>query len=356
MRKVSAETHIYDDAIRPVLEKLRVEHRDYEIDTGVADLWEFRTHYGRLTAALGSDSALIKVFAEDETCLSYMKMAVASHLAEHLGSTKGLRWKGDGRDTGRPVFFRELTVTSSTQISPHMRRLRFTGDDLHRFAHGGLHVRLLLPPAGRKPVWPLMGADGLMIWPQGEDALTIRVYTIRAIDAVRDSIDIDFVLHEGSHSPGSDFAQGAEAGAAIGMIGPGGGHVPDAGNLLLLGDDTALPAISRIIERLPPTARAKAIIEVDGPADAMAPKPANAEIIWLYREGRHPGTTGMLAEALRAMPPSALSEDGFVWAGCEFSDFRAIRSILRKEWGLKRDRHLAVAYWRRGVAGEGEEE
>jgi hypothetical protein len=29
---------------------------------------------------------------------------------------------------------------------------------------------------------------------------------------------------------------------------------------------------------------------------------------------------------------------------------------VRKEWGLKKDRHLVVAYWRRGVSGESDDE
>jgi hypothetical protein len=137
MRQMSAETQIRDDAIRPVLEKLRAEHSDYEIDTGLADLWEFRTHYGSLTTKLAPGSALITVFAADETCLAHMKMTVASHLAEYLGNTRGLRWQGDGRDEGRPVFFREIAVVSARQISPHLRRSRFRGENLQRFNHGG---------------------------------------------------------------------------------------------------------------------------------------------------------------------------------------------------------------------------
>ncbi|WP_119389344.1 siderophore-interacting protein [Taklimakanibacter lacteus] len=356
MRQMSAETHIHDDAIRPVIEKLRIEHRDYEIDTGVTDKWEFRTHYGSLTAELAPGCAHIKVFAADETCLSYMKMAVAAHLAEHFGDTRGLRWQGDGQDAGRPVFFRELRVVAARNLSPHLRRLRFQGADLQRFSHGGLHVRLLLPPKDRAPVWPTVGQDGLILWPKGNDALTIRVYTIRAIDPAAGWVDIDFVIHAGSHSPGSAFAEMAVPGDVIGMIGPGGGDVPDAGNLLLLGDDTALPAISRILEQLPPATRAEAIIEVDSPADAIAPQREGTRITWLYREGRAAGTTGLLVEALRALGPHAPEPDLYVWAASEFQDFRAIRSIFRKAWGLKRDRHLAVAYWRRGVAGESDDE
>lgn len=40
--------------------------------------------------------------------------------------------------------------------------------------------RLLLPFQGRRPVWPCVGPDRLLVRPGGEDALTVRVHTIRA--------------------------------------------------------------------------------------------------------------------------------------------------------------------------------
>ena len=48
------------------------------------------------------------------------------------------------------------------------------------------------------------------------------------------------------------------------------------------------------------------------------------------------------------------ADDLYVWAGCEFADFREIRGIVRKEWGLPRDRHLVTAYWRRDAHGDDE--
>jgi len=72
------------------------------------------------------------------------------------------------------------------------------------------------------------------------------------------------------------------------------------------------------------------------------------------------GLEGRLAPAaLRERSHAALADGLFVWAGCEFTDFREIRKIVRKEWGLPRDRHLVTAYWRRGVqdangGGEGD--
>ena len=264
-----------------------------------------------------------------------------------------MRWQGDGSDAGTPVFFREITVMSSAPISPHMQRLRFAGTDLDRFTHGGLHMRLLLPPRGRRPVWPSVGPDGLLVWPAGEDALTIRVYTIRAIDAASGWFDVDFVLHPGQDTPAAIFAQNARAGDVIGMIGPGGGDAPEAGTLLLVGDDAALPAIGRILEHLPPSSRAEALIEVDGPDDRIAlPQGENIDISWFYRHGREAGTAGLLPAALRERSHAALADGLFVWAGCEFTDFRELRKIVRKEWGLPRDRHMVTAYWRRGAQGE----
>ena len=360
MDQLSAQTRISDKATRSAMERLRAEHVEFEVDTGAADRWELRLHYGSLIATLEDGGMLVRVAAIDETCLSYMKMTVAGHVAEHLGTASGLRWQGDGSDAGTPVFFREITVMSSTPISPHMHRLRFAGTDLGRFTHGGLHMRLLLPPRGRQPVWPSIGADGLLVWPSDEDALTVRVYTIRAVDAASGWLDVDFVLHPGQDTPAATFAQNAEPGDVLGMIGPGGGEAPVVGTLLLVGDDTALPAIARILEHMPPSSRAEALIEVDGPEDRIAlAQGDNIDVTWLYRHDREAGTAGLLPAALRERSHMALADGLFVWAGCEFGDFREIRKIVRKEWGLARDRHLVTAYWRRGVqdangGGEGD--
>lgn len=353
MSQLTAETLVEDDNIRMAMEKFHAEHEEYAVETGVEHQWEYNTYYGSLSAMLEGRTVSIRVSAEDETCLSYMKMAVAGHIAEFLGTTRGLRWNGDGAETGTPVFFREIMVQSSTRISPHMQRIRFTGDNLARFASGGLHVRLLLPPKDRKPVWPTVGSDGLIVWPSGDDALTVRVYTIRAIDPVAGWFDVDFVLHEGDHMPAATFAANAKAGEVIGLFGPGGGDASGQRNLLLFGDDTALPAIGRTLDNLAPGSRADVFIEVDSPADSLPlAEGDNINVTWLYRHGREPGTANLLSQALQSLDQASLADDVFIWAGCEFGDFRELRRIARKEWGLKKDRQLIVAYWRRGISGE----
>lgn len=351
---LSAQTTIQAPGMGEALERLRADHAEDGGFESVPGTMSFRTHYGSIEANYDAEAARIAVRAADETNLSYMKMAVASHILDYVGADARIDWTGDGPVGGLPPFFREVTVQSVETVSAHLRRVRLTGTNLARFAVNGLHLRILLPPAGRAPVWPTLGANGMVVWPGGEDALTVRVYTIRRIDPDAGWLDVDFVVHPSEQAaPGSEFALTAQPGAAVGLFGPGGGDVPDASALLLLGDETALPAIGRILETIPAGTSAEVIVEVGGEEDMIAlPRREGVKLRWLLRQGKPAGTAGLLSAALREMDPARLPEDIYVWAGCEFSDFREIRSIVRKAWKLPKDRNLIVSYWRRGVAGE----
>lgn len=351
---LSAQTTIWATGMGEALERLRADHAEEGGFEGAPGVLSFRTHYGSIEAHYDAQSARIAVHAGDETNLSYMKMAVASHILEYVGAHARIEWSGDGRTGGLPPFFREATVQSVEAVSPHLRRVRLKGSNLARFAVNGLHLRILLPPSGRVPVWPTLGANGMVDWPGGEDALTVRIYTIRRIDPDAGWLDIDFVVHPGEHgAPGSEFALNVRPGAVVGLFGPGGGGVPEAPALLLVGDETALPAIARILETIPDGTSVDAILELGGEEDVIAlPRRDSVRLRWLLRKGRPAGTAGLLPAALREIDPTTLPEDVYVWAGCEFSDFREIRGIVRKSWKLPKDRHLIVSYWRRGMAGE----
>lgn len=137
------------------------------------------------------------------------------------------------------------------------------------------------------------------------------------------------------------------------MTGPGGGSVEDARRYLLVGDETALPAIGRILETLPAEAEATVILEIDSPADRQSlQSAATVDVRWVYRDGAPAGTTGRLAGIVEGLDSSVISPDTFVWAGCEFTDFKQIRAHLRKERKHERSKHLVVAYWRRGFDGD----
>ena len=53
-----------------------------------------------------------------------------------------------------------------------------------------------------------------------------------------------------------------------------------------------------------------------------------------------------------ALEPGAIDPELFVWAGCEFADFKAIRRHCRAVLGLKREQHHVAPYWRRGRVGD----
>ena len=136
------------------------------------------------------------------------------------------------------------------------------------------------------------------------------------------------------------------------MTGPGGGEAPEAHKLVLLGDETALPAIARILEGLSCETKAIVRLEVANEAEKQPlPTRASLDLEWLLRDERAPGTTTLLEEATKALPIEGNDPDLFVWAGCEFAAFKAIRGHLRKTLRLPNLQHLVVSYWRKGVAG-----
>ncbi|GLS38721.1 NADPH-dependent ferric siderophore reductase [Mesorhizobium tianshanense] len=315
----------------------------------------------RIDTAFGSASMqacqrCLKVFAEgrDETSLAYVKLSIAEHLLHFAAAERpAIVWQGDGAAGQKLPYFREMRVVRSASVTPHMRRLTLAGNDLGRFATGGFHVRLLLPRDDAVPAWPVTGEDGRPAWPEAERRPDVRVYTIRRIDVEKGEVDIDFVLHDGDGMPGARFAANARIGDIVGMTGPGGGDVPSAGWCLLAGDETALPAIGRIVEALPAGVHAVVRIEVaDADEEQKLVSQATLDIKWLHRNGVAPGKSALLQNAVRDVPWPEDGRSVFAWVGCEHRSFRAIRSYLRQDRKLERNAHLVVAYWRCGFEGD----
>jgi NADPH-dependent ferric siderophore reductase len=307
--------------------------------------------FGAASVEADDDGLLLRAEGPDATGLAYVKWSLAEHILEFVeGETPHIAWSGDGV-AGAPLpYFREMRVVSATNVTPRMRRVRLKGADLARFAIGGLHVRLLFPPKpGIVPQWPVMGEDGRPVWPRGEDRPVMRIYTIREIDVERGEIDIDFVLHGGDVTPGSTWAQQACPGDLVGVLGPGGGELPEADWYLFAGDETALPAISRILAELPAECKATVLLEV---ADASEEQPLHSaaalDIRWMHRNGAPAGTTSLIEDAVRDIAIPSNEGRRFIWAGCEQKSCRCLKKLLRKEWKVPTSEHQVVAYWRAG--------
>jgi NADPH-dependent ferric siderophore reductase len=248
---------------------------------------------------------------------------------------------------------RLLHVSRVETLTPRMRRIVLAGASLAGFVSAAAddHVKLFLPAPGQdRPILPMLGPNG-PVFPQGAARPIGRDYTPRRFDAAACELTIDFVLH--GDGPATSWAAQASPGKCVGIGGPRGSFLTndDAGTLLLLaGDETALPAIARRLEELPPGARAIALIEVADEAEQMhLPSAASTAITWLFRDGRPAGDPALLLAALRqtAWPTGDLH----AWMAGEIGTVRALRTHLLTERGLSRDRVHASGYWKHGEAG-----
>lgn len=247
------------------------------------------------------------------------------------------------------IKLRLLRVVRTTQVSPQLLRVTLTGDDLSDFVSASFddHVKVFFPaPGADKPVLPEVGADGI-VFPEGQPRPAMRDYTPRRYDPIARELDLEFVLH--GDGPASTWAAQAKPGQYLGVGGPRGSFViPAAFDWhLLIGDDTALPAIARRLEELDAGTRALVVLEVAN-ADAQIPLASDArvDVCWLHRHDAPEGN--LLAPALQDL---TLPEgEGYVWAAGEAAAMRAARQHLVNERGIDKTRIRASAYWRRGDA------
>jgi NADPH-dependent ferric siderophore reductase len=227
---------------------------------------------------------------------------------------------------------RMLTVASVEALTRRMKRIVFTSDSLHDFASAAHddHVKLFFPAE-----------------PDGEAPR--RDFTPRAFDPAQGTLVIDFALHEAG--PATSWAARAKVGDRLEIGGPRGSTiVPDDFDwYLLVGDETALPAIGRRVEELRPGVPVTTIAVVADRAEiqTLAARAALTPI-WVLRDaaGADDATSLLAALSGQALPPG----DGFIWIGAEASVARALRTYLVAERGHRKDWIKAAGYWKRGEA------
>jgi len=253
----------------------------------------------------------------------------------------------DIRDLRRePPRFRRVAVAAVTDLSPRMRRMTFAGTDLEgmEIDQPAASVRLLLPSSGSSELVMPEWTGNEFLFQDGRRPL-IRTFTPRNLRTDPPELDIDIVLHglEGA----SGWAMRAEPGDPAAVSGPGRGYEfdPGAEPLLLLGDETAIPAIGQLAEKAPASIRVVAHIEVARP-DARIVLPG--DLTWHdLGAGNPPGT-----ELLDSLAGIHLGERARVWAAGEATAMQHLRKHLT-ERGMDRSRTTVRGYWKAGRAGPG---
>lgn len=230
---------------------------------------------------------------------------------------------------------RTLTIKQVDKLAAHMIRVTLTGD-LEGFVSLGFddHIKLFFP-------------DGTVDATGAPGALS-RDFTPRRHDAAANILEIDFALHDAG--PATRWAAQAKPGDTLTIGGPRNSFIipTDFDWHLLVGDETALPAISRRLAELPAGARVLVVGEVDGAADEIAfATKADATVIWAHRNGASASASDVLARKLAASKfPSG---DYYAWIACESLTAKALRAQLLADHHANPKWMRAAGYWRRGA-------
>ena len=218
---------------------------------------------------------------------------------------------------------RDLDVVRVETVSPHFRSVTFSGVELAGFVSASFddHVKFILAIDGAEPA--------------------MRDYTPRHYDAVANELTIEFALH--GDGPAANWAANVKPGQRATIAGPRGSFIipTDYEWHLFVGDETALPAITRRLEELPAGTKVIAILQAADPADKRAFKTvADVNVKWV-------ASTFDLIAAVRGLTLPA--SEGYAWCAGEATAMATIRRVLVDEKGHDRHAIRAASYWKRGA-------
>lgn len=225
---------------------------------------------------------------------------------------------------------RSLLVTAVEHLTPHMIRISLTGKDLDGFVSASPddHIKIFIP-----------GLDG---------TLTRRDYTPRSYDPKNHALILDFVNHDGG--PAAAWARAAQVGDRLDIGGPKGSQViaDPVDHWLLIGDETALPAIGRRVEELPAQARVTTVVAVPCVEDEQVfTSSARQSPHWVHRPMQDADQAQSILKVLEALT----IEDGtFIWVGAEARVAKAVRQYLVEKRQVPLQWIKASGYWVKGQA------
>ena len=306
----------------------------------------FRDH--RIEVERRDNRLSILVDARTERSLDALRGLVVTQLADAApGVEAGVEWTGYRVEEGIPKGFRTLTVLHAEEVFPGMMRVVFSADDLGAYVDDGNHFALLLQEnPSREPVWPYRRRNGRTVWPEGEDTLVRRLYTIRHLNVEDGEFAVDFVLH--GHGKAAEWARSAEAGDSAAMIGPVGRHLElPEGPIFLGGDLTALPNIGRMLETVPDGARGHVLLRApETVLDSGYLPETPLTVSFVPEDVSDDAYIARVREICDAERPE------FAWFAGERQTALPLRAYFRDDLELDRQQFFSVPYWSREAVGE----
>ena len=248
----------------------------------------------------------------------------------------------------KPRIPRHVEVVAIERPAARWLSMTLRGEQMEGFKVEAptAHVKLFLPADGETDVPPMTtGPDGRLVWAPDAVPPAIRTYTPRRYDAATHTLEVQLLLH--GDGPGSSWAERAQVGHGLIVVGPGGRFVMDgsAPRWWIAGDESALPAIGTLLEALPPSAQADVHVEVGGDSAKLElPSRPRTRIEWHVRRS----ASAFGAELLDAARAADAAPGTQHWIACEAGAMRAVRRVLLEERGLARAAVTTRGYWRIG--------
>ncbi|MET7640092.1 siderophore-interacting protein [Streptomyces sp. NPDC005438] len=254
-----------------------------------------------------------------------------------------------------PIYVRELEVREAFDVTPLMRRVVLTGDQLGAFEANGHqvepfrtenaddHVKLVILDPADPDIAPPAQDDGHLDWTP-ESLGRARDYTPRRYDPEARRLELDFVRHDGGLA--AEWAQRVRPGERIHVAGPRGTTVlpPGIDWYFLVGDETALPAIARRIEELPAGTPVTAVVSVPTASEEQRfDHQTDLHLTWVHRDTAGP-------DALMDAVTSAPWHQGqvYAWAAGEAGMLRPLRRWFKQERQVAAGYTDIAGYWRAG--------
>lgn len=252
-----------------------------------------------------------------------------------------------------PITLRELEVVETSDLSSRMRRITLGGPQLGAFEAGGRwfpefqslgpcdHIKIFFQDPETEVLSLPRQGDGRLHWPH-EPPVISREYTPRSFDSESGRLNLDFVLHD--HGVAGMWAAQAQVGQRIHIGGPRASRLlPQAAHYLLMGDETALPAIANWLEMLPATVSVTAHILIASESAKLVLR--HSEMARVYWHICEPGEPQGLARCLKN---TQIVSETYVWAGGECLAITALRTRLN-ELGVDIEHTNLGNYWTKGA-------